>query len=219
MKLGGPDRAMRTMVSAVGCVVILLARAVGSALLLLALGCAPRADRRVLMMERARTLTSAFEGAWIQGLQESGEQLFHGRGGCSTCHRIGENGTRFTGPNLGVDPLCATDAKMLTERDAVACRPVAERAAARRPGLSPIEYVVESIMDPERVVTPTYAPKVMKRLDEPPVSLSDEEILALATYVAGGAGPNSMRGLVAARGFMGPCREARDSRTGTPSIP
>lgn len=180
-----------------------------------ALGCAPRADRKAMMMERARALTSSLEGAWIEGLQAHGERLFNGRGGCATCHRVGDRGTRFTGPNLGVDPLCASEPEVLTARDPVACRPVAERAAARRPGLSPIAYVVESIMDPDRVVTPTYAPKVMKRLDEPPVSLSDEEILALAAYVVGGACPKSVQGLVAARDFMGPCRAARDGRAAT----
>lgn len=175
-------------------------------------GCAPRSDRKALLMERARHQASAMEGAWVQGLQAYGKRLFEGRAGCATCHRIGDHGTRFTGPNLGVDPLCTSDATALTERDPVACLPLAERAGTRRPGLSALEYAVESIMDPDRVVTPTYAARVMKRLDEPPVSLSDDEILALATYVVGGACPKNVEGIVAARTFMGPCREARDAR-------
>lgn len=198
---------VRHLGALLGCLALVLVQA---------LGCAPRADRKALMMERARTQASALEGAWIEGLQASGERLFKGRGGCATCHRVGDRGTRFTGPNLGIDPLCATEPEALTARDPVACRPVAERAAARRPGLTPIEYVVESIMDPDRVVTPTYAPKVMKRLDEPPVNLADEEILALAAYVVGAACPKSLEGLVAARDFMAPCRQARDARGAEP---
>ncbi len=177
-----------------------------------ACGCAPRSDRKSLLMERAKRQTNDMESAWVQGLQAYGRQLFEGRAGCVTCHRVGEAGTRFTGPNLGIDPLCATDATALTERDPVACLPLSERVGARRPGLSALEYAVESIMDPDRIVAPTYAARVMKRLDEPPVSLSDEEILALATYVVGGACPKNAEGIAAARSFLGPCREARDAR-------
>jgi hypothetical protein len=183
-------------------------------LLALLCGCAPRADRKALLIGRAQRSQVAFEGAWVEGFKDYGQALFFGRAGCAACHRIGDQGTRFTGPNLGVDPLCASDGRALTERDPVACRPVAERVAARRPGLGPLEYVVESIMDPDRVVAPTYAPKVMKRLDEPPVNLADHEILALAAFVAGGACPKTAEGIAAARGFILPCRQARDERTG-----
>lgn len=178
----------------------------------LASACAPRADRKALVMERARVMQRGLEEAWVRGLQAYGAELFAGRGGCATCHRLGDEGTRFTGPNLGVDPLCASDPGALTERDPVACKPLAARVEARRPGLSALEYAVESIMDPDRVVTPTYAPKVMKRLDEPPVSLTDEEILALAAFVVGHACPRDVAGIAAARAFITPCREARDTR-------
>jgi hypothetical protein len=178
---------------------------------LAAVACAPRADRQALLMERARGLSEAFEEAWVVGLKAYGKVLYEGRGGCITCHRIGDEGTRFSGPNLGVDPLCLSDAKTLTERDPVACVPVGERAKLRRPELSPIEYVVESIMDPDRVTTPTYAPKVMKRLDEPPVSLSDAEILALAAFVTDQSCPRGVLAIGDALRFMTPCREGRDA--------
>lgn len=173
----------------------------------------PRSDRNALLMERAKSCVSALDGHFVQALQARGKELFEGRGGCVTCHRIGDEGTRFTGPNLGIDPACAKDEAALTARDPVACRPLAERVGVRRPGLSALEYAVESIVDPDRVVTPTYAAKVMKRLEEPPVSLSDDEIIALATYVVGGACPKSAEGISAALSFMGTCREARDART------
>lgn len=181
-----------------------------------ALACAPRADRAAQLMARARAITTDFEGAWVVGLKAYGESLFHGRAGCSTCHRLGDTGTHFTGPNLGIDPLCATEPEVLTARDAVACRPIAERVDARQPGLSPMEYIVESIMDPDRVITPTYARGVMKRLDQPPVSLTDSEILAVAAFTAGQACPNDVGGIAAAWRFMTPCRRTRDARAADP---
>lgn len=172
--------------------------------------CAPRADRKALLMERAHELASGLEGVWVDGLKAYGESLFYGRAGCATCHRVGDVGQRWTGPNLGVDPACAGDRAAHVARDPVACEPLAGRVEARRPGLSAIEYVVESVLDPDRVIVPTYAPKVMKRLDQPPVSLTDDEILAIAAFVSGGACPKQAADIAAARHFFGPCRLARD---------
>ena len=53
----------------------------------------------------------------------------------------------------------------------------------------------------------------MRRLDEPPVSLTDDEILALSMYVAGGACPKEAKAIGAAHGFLGQCRSDRDSAT------
>lgn len=183
--------------------------AFGIALAML-VACAPRADRKALLMQRAHTLASGLEGVWVDGLKAYGEALFFGRAGCATCHRVGDHGQRWTGPNLGVDPACAGARAVLTDKDPVACEAVAGRVGARRPGLSAIEYVVESVLDPDRVIAPTYAPKVMKRLDQPPVSLTDDEILAIAAFVSGGACPKAAAEIAAARRFFGPCKRARD---------
>lgn len=177
------------------------------------IACVPRSDRKAELMARAHASLSSLEGAWVDVMQARGRGLFRGRGGCATCHSVDAEGEAIKGPNLGVDPLCSKDPKALTERDPVACLPLAARADVRRPGLSALEYAVESIIDPDKIVAPTYAAKVMRRFDEPPVSLTDDEILALAMYVAGGACPKEAMAIGAAHGFLGECRSARDSAT------
>jgi len=101
---------------------------------------------------------------------ESGEKLFFDRAACSACHRLGKRGGMIVGPNLGVGD----------GMDEV----FSARAASRRPELSPIEYAVESILDPDAVVVATYAPGVMKAIDDLPANLDDQEIVSVAAYVA-----------------------------------
>src|SRR5262245_60478546 len=104
-------------------------------------------------------------------LRAQGRELFFGRAGCATCHKIGEEGRFIIGPNLGVGD--GMD------------EPLALRAKTRRPELTPIEYVVESIVTPDAFTVATYAPGIMKTYTQPPISLTDEEIIALAAFVAG----------------------------------
>ena len=186
----------------------------GLLLLIVAIiACVPRSDRKAELMARAHAAVTTLEGAWVDGMKLRGRALFYGRGGCATCHSVDAEGEAIKGPNLGVDPLCSKDPKVLTERDPVACLPLAARVDVRRPGLSPLEYAVESIIDPDKVITPTYAAKVMRRLDEPPVNLTDDEIIALAMYVSASACPKEADAIGAAHGFLGECRSARDSAT------
>jgi mono/diheme cytochrome c family protein len=104
----------------------------------------------------------------IIAMQERGRTLFFGRAGCATCHRIGEEGTQIVGPNLGVGDQ----------------QTVPVGARTRHDGLKGLDYVVESIVDPDAFVVPGYARGVMKRYEEPPISLTDDEILSLATFLA-----------------------------------
>jgi len=126
-------------------------------------GCTPRgeptrADERRL---------SERESPAVAAARALGEALFHGRGGCTTCHRLGADGEAEVGPNLGVGPGFP--------------EPIARREHVRRPAL---EHVVESLVDPDAVVTPGYAPGKMPRVEEAPIGLDDHEIVALATFVA-----------------------------------
>jgi hypothetical protein len=126
--------------------------------------------------------------AEIRELRARGRELFMGRGGCNTCHKLGEEGKFITAPNLGVGDGMA--------------EVVGVRAKARRPELEPIEYVVESIVLPDAVVTPGYVRGIMKPYWQPPISLSDDEIIALAAFVAGegeGAPPIDHRQVELAR--------------------
>lgn len=95
---------------------------------------------------------------------EAGEQIFWGDGQCSTCHKIGSSGSATRGP----------DQEGLAER-------AEERAKAL--GLSGgLEYLVESIIDPEKYVVEGFD-KIMPRVYDPPIMLSREKILAVLAYL------------------------------------
>jgi|GEM_PF-2323747 len=104
-------------------------------------------------------------------LRLRGEGLFFRRAGCAACHKVNQRGDATKCPNLGVGDG-------MTES-------VAVRGARRVGNLSAIEYIVTSIVDPNAYVVSGYKPGVVKKLDEPPTSLSDDEIVALAAYLAG----------------------------------
>ncbi len=106
----------------------------------------------------------------------------------------------IVGPNLGIgDGLSAV---------------LADRVPARRPGLSPIEYVVESMLDPDAVVVMSYAPGVMKAIDDLPNQLKDHEIVNVAAFVAshGADDPLKPADLEAAEARIAPARAARAAR-------
>jgi mono/diheme cytochrome c family protein len=67
-------------------------------------------------------------------------------------------------------------------------------------------YVATSIIDPDAYVVPSYARGVMKPPDRPPVSLTDDDIVALAVFVSG---EPDLRG---ARAAIEPARKARNQR-------
>jgi hypothetical protein len=141
----------------------------------------------------------------IAAMQERGRALFFGRALCPTCHRMGEDGTQIVGPNLGVG-----DGQNV---------PVGERE--RHDGVRGIEYVVESIVDPDVFVVPGYPRGVMKRFDEPPISLTDDEILCLGAFLAATSKdvvPLDKEAVARARARIAEARRARLERT-APSAP
>ncbi|HFE47651.1 MAG TPA: c-type cytochrome [Nannocystis exedens] len=130
----------------------------------------------------------------------AGEKLFFDRAVCSTCHRVGERGTMVVGPNLGIGDGMS--------------QVLASRVPARRPELSPIEYVVESMLDPDAVVVASYAPGVMKAIDDLPNKLKDDEIVNVAAYVAANGADEALKpaDLEAAQARIAPARAARAAR-------
>ena len=93
-------------------------------------------------------------------LVEVGQEIFEGKGLCSTCHTIGQSGAlRF--PDLDG---------------------IAVRAATRVPGLDQLDYVAQSLYRPNAYVVPGFAPG-MPAADKPPVGLSDDEIRAVIAYL------------------------------------
>lgn len=85
-----------------------------------------------------------------------GREIMEGKGLCFTCH----NGSaRF--PDL---------------------EGIGSRAASRIPGLSDVEYLAESMYEPDKYIVPGFNPG-MPVISKPPIGLSDDEILAVIAYL------------------------------------
>jgi mono/diheme cytochrome c family protein len=89
-----------------------------------------------------------------------GRQIMEGKGLCFTCHTIGKTGAlRF--PDLeGVDI----------------------RAKSRKPGYSDVDYFAESMYEPNAYIVPGFNPG-MPTINQPPVGLTDQEILCVIAYL------------------------------------
>ena len=89
-----------------------------------------------------------------------GRQIMESKGFCLTCHTIGKTGAlRF--PDLaGVDV----------------------RAKSRVPGLSDVEYFAQSMYEPTAYVVAGFPP-AMPPINQPPIGLTDPEILCVIAYL------------------------------------
>jgi cytochrome c5 len=89
-----------------------------------------------------------------------GREIMEGKGLCLTCHTIGKTGAlRF--PDLaGVDV----------------------RAKTRVQGLSDVEYFAQSMYEPTAFVVPGFPP-AMPPINQPPIGLTDQEILCVIAYL------------------------------------
>lgn len=90
-----------------------------------------------------------------------GQEIVHGRGLCFNCHRIGDEGKAKMGPDL---------------------QGVGLRAQTRIDGVTDVEYLAQSLYDPDAFVVPNYNPSMIAA-DESPISLTDEEILMAIAYL------------------------------------
>ena len=90
-----------------------------------------------------------------------GSELANGKGQClAACHAIGSSGpSRY--PDLGG---------------------IGQRAATRLEGLSDVEYLAQSLYEPGSFVVPGYEDG-MQPMNEPPISLSDDEIKAVIAWL------------------------------------
>ena len=59
---------------------------------------------------------------------------------------------------------------------------IGARAASRRPGHTELDYLAESIYDPNLFIVPGFNPG-MPVINKPPIGLSDPEILAVIAYL------------------------------------
>ena len=89
-----------------------------------------------------------------------GGELMVGKGLCMTCHTIGQSGAlRF--PDL---------------------EGVAARASSRVPGLSEIEYLAQSLYEPNTYIVQGFNPG-MPVINKPPIGLTDPEILCVIAFL------------------------------------
>jgi mono/diheme cytochrome c family protein len=89
-----------------------------------------------------------------------GGELMVGKGLCLTCHTIGKSGAlRF--PDL---------------------EGIGARAGSRVPGLSDVEYLAQSLYEPEALIVEGFNPG-MPVINKPPIGLTDQEILCVIAYL------------------------------------
>ncbi|MCI0398755.1 MAG: c-type cytochrome [Chloroflexi bacterium] len=102
---------------------------------------------------------------------EAGEAIYWGKGKCSTCHSLGDQGSAIRGPNH--ENVCA---KALAERLP------ARQAAGASHIQTPTDYLVESIADPQAYIVEGFS-GAMPKVYLPPVSLNPDEIRAVIVYM------------------------------------
>jgi hypothetical protein len=89
-----------------------------------------------------------------------GREIMETKGLCLTCHTIGKTGAlRF--PDLAG---------------------VGARAKTRVPGLSDVEYFAQSLYEPTAYVVQGFPP-AMPPVNQPPIGLTDQEILCVMAYL------------------------------------
>jgi mono/diheme cytochrome c family protein len=89
-----------------------------------------------------------------------GGELMVGKGLCVTCHTFGKSGAlRF--PDL---------------------EGIGARAASRVPGLSDVEYLAQSMYEPNTYIVPGFNPG-MPVINKPPIGLTDAEILCVIAFL------------------------------------
>ena len=92
-------------------------------------------------------------------LVKAGEEIFHTKGTCEICHRIGQKGTRA--PDLAG---------------------IGSRAAKTKPGMSAKAYIIESLLQPTAFIVEGYPP-IMPAIDKPPIGLNRSELWALTAFL------------------------------------
>jgi mono/diheme cytochrome c family protein len=98
-----------------------------------------------------------------------GEQIANGKGLCLTCHTIQE-----------------TDAQRYPHLAGIG-----SRAATRIEGMNDIEYMAQSMYEPDVYLVEGFSPG-MPPMNKPPIGLSDEEILSVIAWLQSMGGTPSV---------------------------
>ena len=129
---------------------------------------------------------------------EIGKGVYEGKGICNTCHTIGRSGAlRF--PDLDG---------------------IASRAATRIPGYSTVEYLAESLYEPDIFVVAGFNPG-MPQINKSPIGLTDDEIMCVIAYLEtlGGAATVTLDTPLVYTGGNAPGGNAPDSGATTGEAP
>lgn len=100
---------------------------------------------------------------------KTGRQIMEGKGLCFTCHTMGKSGAlRF--PDL---------------------QGIGARADKAMPGLNDVQYLAQSIYEPDVHIVPGFV-KGMPPINKPPIGLTDQEILTVIAFLQNEGGKVSV---------------------------
>lgn len=147
-------------------------------------------------------LTGGFEKkVVVEGINaEAGEQIFFGKGKCSTCHSISDKGSAIRCPNLGVkgDNFKVPIGERTLER-------AAKRSEMTGKKWRPVDYLFECIGDPPAFVVPGYKAE-MPFTYKPPIGLVPDEIKAVLMFLRSQGGEE----LIKAEDILNPTGIAKE---------
>ena len=125
-----------------------------------------------------------------------GSEIFAGKGLCSTCHTIGKSGAlRF--PDLAG---------------------IGDRAAKRVPGLNDVEYMAQSMYEPDIFIVEGFNPG-MPAINKPPIGLTDQEILCVIAYLQSLGGKPTVTLETGHKYRAAPAKPAAVETTPTSAVP
>jgi cytochrome c2 len=101
------------------------------------------------------------EDMTTEEMVKAGEEIVGGKGTCLGCHTIGSHNEAARFPDLGG---------------------IGARAGTRKQGMSDVEYLAESLYEPNAFIVPGFNPG-MVAANGPPINLSDAEILSVMAYL------------------------------------
>jgi hypothetical protein len=125
-----------------------------------------------------------------------GRGIMEGKGICLTCHTIGKTGAlRF--PDLAG---------------------IGSNAKNRVPGMSDVEYLAQSMYEPTAFVAPGFPP-AMPPVNQPPIALSDQEILCVIAALQSLGGTPTVTLKTTHKYYDGKTPSAAPAPTAAPAAP
>jgi len=104
--------------------------------------------------------TEVSENLTTSEMVDVGREIFDGKGTCIACHTIGSSEAgRF--PDLAG---------------------IGASSASKKEGLSDVEYLAESLYEPDEFIVDGFSPG-MPPVNKPPISLGQQEVLTLIAYL------------------------------------